>query len=109
MSASRTVSIPPDRIDAAAVAFPSTGSADKLDYTFDFTDWLAPLDRVGAATAGIFGDGISCGASTLAGNRVALQIGPCAPGVYTLACAVLTAQGRRKTVAATLAITAPGA
>ncbi len=98
------MSVPPDDADAPFLAFPPAAIGDQLDYAFDFAAWLGPLDQVEAA-AMTPDAALASGVASIDGQRVTARIGPAtAPGVYRIACAVLTSQSRVKAIAATVSV-----
>jgi hypothetical protein len=101
MPGARVVSVPADGADAT-LCFPLAGAADQLDYAFDFAAWLAPLDRIANAT--LQPDAaLTLGAVTLTTRRVTARLGSAAvPGMYVIACDVITSQGREKCASATV-------
>jgi hypothetical protein len=101
MSGARVVSVPADGADAN-LHFPLAGAADQLDYAFDFTAWLSPLDRIANATL-LPDTMLALGAVTFTTRQVTGRLGPAfAPGACVVACAVIKSQGREKTVSATI-------
>jgi hypothetical protein len=103
MFVSRVVVVPADGADAD-LRFPLAGADDQLEYAFDFTPWLAPLDRIANAT--MLPDAtLAFGAVTFTAHRVTARLGPAAtPGAYVIGCSVVTPQGREKCVTATVAL-----
>ena len=98
MFVARIVIVPNDA--AEGLSFPNAGMADELDYTFDFGPWLGPLDRVAGAT--VAPDvAMTLGTVSTDAGRVTARIGPAsAAGTYVIGCAVITSQGRVKSVSA---------
>ncbi|MEJ0020743.1 MAG: hypothetical protein WDN25_30175 [Acetobacteraceae bacterium] len=98
MFIARIVIVPNDA--AEGLSFPNAGTADELDYTFDFGPWLGSLDRVVNATVEPDAS-ISLGAVVVGRTQVIARIGPAiAAGTYVIGCAVITSQGRVKSVSA---------
>ncbi len=101
MFVSRVVAVPADGADAD-LRFPLADADDQLEYAFDFAAWLAPLDRI-ANTTVLPDAALALGAVTFTARRVTARIGPAAaPGAYVIGCAVITPQGREKSVSATV-------
>ncbi|MEJ0019705.1 MAG: hypothetical protein WDN25_24765 [Acetobacteraceae bacterium] len=101
MFVSRVVIVPADGTDAE-LRFPLAGADDQLEYAFDFAAWLAPLDRIANAT--VLPDvALALAAVAFTARRVTARLGPAtAPGAYVIRCAVVTPQGREKSVTATV-------
>ena len=71
-------------------------------YGFDFAAWLAPLDRIANATV-LPDAALALGTVAFTVRLVAVRLGPAAaPGAYVIGCAVVTPQGREKSVSATV-------
>ena len=101
MFVSRVVVVPADGADAD-LRFPLASADDQLEYTFDFSAWLAQLDRIANAT--VLPDAtLTLGAVTFTARRVTARLGPAtAPGACVIRCAVVTPQGREKCITATV-------
>jgi hypothetical protein len=93
--------VPPDGV-SVDLRFPFAGVTDVLDYVFDFTSWLTALERVGNATV-LPDAALALGAVRFSAGRVTTRLGPAQlPGAYVVGCAIVTPQGRQKSVSATV-------
>lgn len=97
----RVVVVPPDGV-TVDLRFPLADVTDVLDYVFDFTAWLSAFERIGNATVSPDA-GLALGTVGFSAGRVTTRLGPAgAPGPYGVGCAIVTPQGRQKTVSATV-------
>ena len=94
------------------INLPAIGPADVIDLGLDFGAWLAlaPFDAIaGFAASPTVPTGaiVTAGTARQQGTAVVVRIGPGTPCAGFITAAILTAQGRRKTVVATFAIVPP--
>jgi hypothetical protein len=99
----RVVLVPADGVNRD-LRFPLAGAGEQLDYAFDFSGWLATLDRIANATLEA-GPGLALGAVGFTRRGVTARLGPALfAGVFVIACSIVTPQGRQKAVSATVTL-----